>query len=409
MSLVPSKDDAVLGSDIGFFRIPPVFETIGADMLDRDILEMNHVTVVSSGRDWLQFRLALLRPSLVAWAAKVGDGYEAHCSHEVCVSISELSKKNKGMRSPTEEGAVRLILEALANEIDRGVELGLQPQSSWLVESEQFPDSIKPLPDLDPMSNSAPRPEIKTFIHYGFSEARSIKQNEEGLEQYVDMLLERTTAFQNIGKSFDLGTKGFTDEFQLFFYFGCLARTIQLLDGFVHAVKSRQLFVAGGLLRLNLDTYLRLTAKDLVTDKPTFFKAIFDGDQIDKMKDRDGNRLTDRFLSDSAGAKDSWVPQVYKHMSGYIHLSPAHYFGAVTSDGAHLHFLLGRRSNHIPLKVWFDMVQGFDHILTLIAGELQRMAIDLQVQIKGVDVVITTRAKAEEIASGFHGDSGDES
>jgi hypothetical protein len=403
MSLLPSKDDTVLRGDTVFFGISPVFKSIGADMLDRDILEMNHVTVVSSGRDWLQFRLALLRPSLVAWALKVGDRYEAHSSHEVCISPSESSTKSNVLHSPTEEGAVRLILKALVNEVDRGVQLGLQPQSSWFVASEQVPNWIKPLPDLDPMPNSAPRPEIKTFVQYEFSGKHAIKQNEDGLEEYVDLLLDRANAFQQIGKLFDLGSKGFTDEFQLFFYFGCLARTIQLLDGFAHAVKNRQLFVAGGLLRLNLDTYLRLTAKDLVTDKTTFFKAVFDGDQIDKMKDRDGNRLRDRFLSESAGVKDLWVPRVYKQMSGYVHLSPAHYLGAVTTDGKHLNFQLGRRSEHIPLQVWFDMVQGFDRILTLIAAELQQMGRDLQVQIKGVDVVITTRAKAEKIASSFTG------
>jgi hypothetical protein len=221
-----------------------------------------------------------------------------------------------------------------------------------------------------------------------------IQITEEGLEKFLNTFDERIMVLLEIARLFDPGAVKQGESRKIHFIFGAIARTHQLTRAFVESVRGRQLFVSGALLRLHLDTYLRLMAKDLVEDKEQFFTEVYEGKQINKMVGRDGVKLNDSVLSAHAGKKDEWVPKVYKATSGYVHFSGKHCHGTqiVTEreDGPHVSFSLGSRFNHVTVMNWFETVRGFQHILDLFMQEIQSMGFeDVQKRLGGARVMVS--------------------
>jgi len=112
---------------------------------------------------------------------------------------------------------------------------------------------------------------------------------------------------------------------------GALNRSTAQISGFRHLVSVKNLICAGALLRLQLDTAMRFYAAWLVTDPHEFALAVLRGDKVRGITDRDGNKLTDTYLTQRLGQEHPWVPQVYERTSGYVHLSATHILGAMTT------------------------------------------------------------------------------
>jgi hypothetical protein len=105
-----------------------------------------------------------------------------------------------------------------------------------------------------------------------------------------------------------------------------LNRSLNLVDGFTALAKRRNLICCGALLRLQIDNCLRFYAVYLVKDPHEFALKVFDGVPIRKLKDRNGDLMTDRHLVAKLSKKYPWVSKVYERTSGYIHLSETHIF-----------------------------------------------------------------------------------
>jgi hypothetical protein len=110
-------------------------------------------------------------------------------------------------------------------------------------------------------------------------------------------------------------------------------RAVALLAGFCRMIEDRNLICAGPLLRLQLDTALRFYAAWLVEKPHEFAAKVLGGTRVDKLKDRDGNRLRDSYLVEKLSREDGcqWIPRVYEETSGYVHFSDKHMF-SVLSD-----------------------------------------------------------------------------
>jgi hypothetical protein len=105
---------------------------------------------------------------------------------------------------------------------------------------------------------------------------------------------------------------------------GAVARSLALAKGFRQMIVQRNLVCAGALVRLQLDTALRVTAGWSVDDPHAFAMAVARGERIDRMKDRHGNRLLDKTLVENLAKDHPWVPKVYEVASDFIHLSDRH-------------------------------------------------------------------------------------
>jgi len=112
--------------------------------------------------------------------------------------------------------------------------------------------------------------------------------------------------------------------YQHFYLFGIARRALAQSAAFRQMVLSRNSIVASSILRLQLDTVLRLYALFWVADAEDFASKVFKGTAINKLKAADGSLMTDGYLRRRVAAKNDWIPPVYAETSGYIHFSHRH-------------------------------------------------------------------------------------
>jgi len=121
-------------------------------------------------------------------------------------------------------------------------------------------------------------------------------------------------------------------EFNLF----CIAilnRTINLNRGFISLIKEQNYIAAAPLVRLNLDSLLRLFASSQSEfDYETFAKKVRNGEKIATMLDsKKKNRLRDSELVKRIKKipGHSWVKKIYEIGSGFVHLSNQHIYSSL--------------------------------------------------------------------------------
>jgi hypothetical protein len=112
--------------------------------------------------------------------------------------------------------------------------------------------------------------------------------------------------------------------YQHFYLFGIARRALAQSAAFRQVVLSRNSIVASSILRLQLDTVLRLYALFWVADAEDFASKVFKGTAINKLKAADGSLMTDGYLKGRVAARNAWIPTVYGETSGYIHFSHRH-------------------------------------------------------------------------------------
>lgn len=99
---------------------------------------------------------------------------------------------------------------------------------------------------------------------------------------------------------------------------GAARRALAQSRAFKSCVEDKNGLVALAILRLQLDTVLRLYALYWVADPEKFAQEVFNGKQIDRLKDEHGNLMKDRYLIDRLLSKNPWVESVYKNTSGLM-------------------------------------------------------------------------------------------
>lgn len=107
-------------------------------------------------------------------------------------------------------------------------------------------------------------------------------------------------------------------------------RSISLIDGFARMVEDRNVLCANALLRLQLDNIIRLYACWLVDDPHSIALRLLEGKPLRKVKSRDGQALSDRYLVSEASKLYPWLNKVYEKASGFVHLSTPHMTAYIT-------------------------------------------------------------------------------
>lgn len=108
-----------------------------------------------------------------------------------------------------------------------------------------------------------------------------------------------------------------------------LRRSESLMDGFMLMVDYGNRFCAIPLVRLQLDSAMRVLALSLVGDPSALGLHMLEGESLQKFKDKNGKQLTDSFLHQELNAKYPHVSDVYRHTSGFVHLSGHHLVGVL--------------------------------------------------------------------------------
>ena len=157
-----------------------------------------------------------------------------------------------------------------------------------------------------------------------------------------------------------------------FFIFGALRRTLAQARGFRDLVSARNFPCAAAILRLQIDTAMRVNALSLVDDPDATCKAVLDGEQFNRLKDRDGKKMSDAYLREKLAASHPWISPVYEQTSDFIHLSGRHFEVSIarTDEATRMaYFQLSGHDPQRPDEAYFDAVDTFFEA-TRLAGML---------------------------------------
>ncbi|MFA5214673.1 hypothetical protein [Sulfuricurvum sp.] len=143
---------------------------------------------------------------------------------------------------------------------------------------------------------------------------------------------------------------------------GAMKRTTSNTEGFITLVEAQNMTAARSLLRVQLDTFMRFSAIWIVDSPQDFANEIISGKHIRNIKDRAGNKMTDRYLVDTLSKEYPWLKDVYDNLSGYIHFSAKHLFNAVekvNNDTRTLSIKIGKEDLQYPEWSWVETVDCF--------------------------------------------------
>lgn len=145
-------------------------------------------------------------------------------------------------------------------------------------------------------------------------------------------------------------------------------RTLALSSGFRTLIEARNFTSAAALLRLQLDTALRLYAATLYSHPENYARAVFDGKRVDKLKDRNGNRLTDSYLAQKLSERYPWVQRVYQDLCDFIHFSNRHLFTSISKideQDKTVHLLISAKDPPKPDEAYFEVLDSYYDVLKL--------------------------------------------
>ncbi|MBC6982871.1 hypothetical protein [Caulobacter sp. 17J80-11] len=147
-----------------------------------------------------------------------------------------------------------------------------------------------------------------------------------------------------------------------FFVLGALRRLLAVSAGFQSLIRSRNFLCAAPLLRMQIDTGMRVYALSLVERPDRVCDAIFDGKPLNKVKDREGVFLSDAYLVRRLGKQYPWIVEVYKQASGFVHLSERHFYAAIHSTNdveREVRFRISETDGDRHESEYYDVVDAF--------------------------------------------------
>lgn len=136
-------------------------------------------------------------------------------------------------------------------------------------------------------------------------------------------------------------------------------RAVSLIEGFCLLIEQRNFVCAAPLIRLLLDTLLRFSALWLVEDAHEIVPKLIDDTDLRKIKNREGQFLSDSYLVQKLSAEYPWVTRVYRETSGYIHLSLKHFFnpiGEIQKNSRRVQFSIGDMDSVLPFSIYNEAV-----------------------------------------------------
>jgi len=150
-------------------------------------------------------------------------------------------------------------------------------------------------------------------------------------EQLLTEIHNKSKAIINMGKQLNAITpKMETFDFLLI---AALNRTVNISKAYTTLIRDNNFIAAAPLVRINIDTLLRLYASIISEyDRNTFTSKVMGGELIKKMK-LNGTKKDLRddtlYLELSKIEGMEWVTDIYKAGSSFIHLEKSHIFSSL--------------------------------------------------------------------------------
>lgn len=111
------------------------------------------------------------------------------------------------------------------------------------------------------------------------------------------------------------------------YFLSIIDKCLRLIDGFTAMLEQKNLTCAGIFLRVQIDNCMRTYAPYIAENKNDVIDSALDsGIQLNKLRARDGSRMTDQYLRQQLEKIDKRFGTVYKSTSGYIHHSEKSFY-----------------------------------------------------------------------------------
>lgn len=135
-----------------------------------------------------------------------------------------------------------------------------------------------------------------------------------------------------------------------------LQRSYGVVDALIDGVDTYNMHAAAPLLRLQLDTLFRACYLAAGVDADDLTKRLLAGEELRRMTDSEGKKLTDHRLQELARPYHEWALAVYRKTSGWVHFSVSH-MRATTQVGDDREFLMSipLRPTVIPESLWHEV------------------------------------------------------
>ena len=149
-----------------------------------------------------------------------------------------------------------------------------------------------------------------------------------------------------------------------------LRRSAALIEGFLVLIDMKNKFCAVSLIRMQLDSAMRVHACSLVGDPVSFLKHILDGGKLTRFNQSPKLDLADVELHRRLTAKYPYTSDLYNDTNGYVHLSNHHLFGILDWDGLKNENIELTDPDSLPpwpeedLKGWLVQMMWASHVLT---------------------------------------------
>ena len=154
------------------------------------------------------------------------------------------------------------------------------------------------------------------------------------------------------------------------FLLAALQRVESNVAGFRSMVHSKNYPIACAILRMQIDTAMRVYGLRLMADPHDGATKLLAGERYDRIRPRaKGDKLRDSVLLDAIDSEYGWMKRVYRRVSGMVHLSGMHIHHAIdysnkvqNDDGSlSIHFVIGPSSPNLPDNLFHELTQAFVH------------------------------------------------
>ncbi|MEQ9635482.1 MAG: hypothetical protein RLW68_05280 [Devosia marina] len=153
------------------------------------------------------------------------------------------------------------------------------------------------------------------------------------------------------------------------YVFAAIKKTRSLSHAFCLLIREKNSLAATALIRLQLDTALRISGLSLVDDLENAGAKLMNDESFRKLKSRDGKWLTDAILHENLDKHYPGLSYAYKATSSYVHLSASHIKpGLVERPGSSkLFFHMNATDDAKPYESFVDVIDWFDQATELTA------------------------------------------
>ncbi|MBO9126926.1 MULTISPECIES: hypothetical protein [unclassified Rhizobium] len=166
-----------------------------------------------------------------------------------------------------------------------------------------------------------------------------------------------------------LGPVGATIADVEWYALGAIKKTASLSHAFCTLVRAKNTLAAAALVRLQLDTAMRIFGLTLVDDVEAAGTWLMTDQSYRKLRSRENEPLTDAFLHRKLNERYPGLTEAYEDGSAFVHLSGLHIKTSLWSrpDTPTLFFDLLGTDDSRPDEWFFELIDSFDQATNLAA------------------------------------------